>query len=197
MTDAIIASVDHITGLLGLYNLAPGRFWYNLRELCKRSWWDRAWILQEVAFPQPKILLCGEQIIDQDGLRIAIFYASQYMDERFSNGNALDVIDFDVDHQEDTGLISLLYRCWRSRSTDDRDKVYVILGLATDVQPEEIAPDYDLYLDTIYIQAALWSIRKYENLDILGRILQKREWKSHLPRFPSAVNHLLLNYSHL
>jgi hypothetical protein len=74
---------------------------------------------------------------------------------------------------KDDGL-SLLRLLWNERAaqaTDNRDKVFALLGLASDINPQSldiISPDYTIKTTEVYIKTAQWIASKTENLDFLG-----------------------------
>jgi hypothetical protein len=58
-------SEDIINWLMqGLENPYLERMWNALSDILNRSWWNRAWIVQEIAVSQKSYLMCGDLLID-------------------------------------------------------------------------------------------------------------------------------------
>jgi len=120
----------------------------GLRDLIDRPWYDRVWILQEVAHARKALVYCGARSITTGAFT-----------------RALDVCDVEVGpHREavfslmpDTSfgswswyltqrertLKSLLKKFQRSKACDPRDKIYALLSISSNAsKTEHIRPDY-------------------------------------------------------
>ncbi|KXJ93439.1 heterokaryon incompatibility protein-domain-containing protein [Microdochium bolleyi] len=126
-----------------------------------RTWFRRAWIVQEVAAAQDLIILCGSAQIHV----ISFFNATHAIDRRVANtstrsayvdsgyvrGAMLRVIvnkaaigslgsiggaDFGARTTRADRLLNLLQQFRFADATDDRDKIYCLLGLSSFAQDE-------------------------------------------------------------
>jgi len=107
--------------------------------LCKRPYWERVWIIQEVLLAQHSIVCCGFQSITWDHFTRTgrlLFYLEEYNarhDWAGSKKNA--VFNQGIDYYLDVSK--------SSKSSDSRDKVYGLLGLARpNLAGERLEPDY-------------------------------------------------------
>ena len=65
-------------------------------------------------------------------------------------------------------LITCL-QCTRDhKATDPRDKLYALLGLASDVSKDELIPDYSLPVQDVYLSLTKFMVGRKNNLDILA-----------------------------
>jgi hypothetical protein len=67
-------------------------------------------------------------------------------------------------------LQNLLQDLQGAKATDARDKVYCLLSFAIDINDPglEFEADYTLKMEEVYAGFAVWSMRRYRNLDVLG-----------------------------
>lgn len=173
MVDALQISIGQVLQLLHADMAEAQRFWDGLQDLFNRSWWSRTWILQETASSSRKIFFCGDRAFDDVGLHAALILArnvaSEYLTvQNFHSDYAAGVFIFEKNCRDDSRLLNLLGLCRSAVSTDPRDKVYGVLGLATDLEDGELSPNYALPYSQIYTDVAVWSMMKTNSLDVLG-----------------------------
>jgi hypothetical protein len=65
-------------------------------------------------------------------------------------------------------LLDLLQRFWLSEATDARDKVYALLGLATDNHPDVLVPNYSLSIGQVNGMSVKDVITRSKNLEIFS-----------------------------
>lgn len=66
---------------------------------------------------------------------------------------------------------TLLYNLWATqyrKGTDNRDKIFAIRGLCSDLNPEDIPPDYSFATERVYSETAALILNKYQQVNILG-----------------------------
>lgn len=66
---------------------------------------------------------------------------------------------------------TLLYNLWATqhrKGTDNRDKIFAIRGLCSDLNPEDIPPDYSFSTERVYSETAAFILNKYQQVNILG-----------------------------
>ncbi|KAI0535421.1 HET domain-containing protein [Xylaria digitata] len=153
------------------------KLWQHLRRLFESLWFTRVWVIQEVALSQKDpIILHGQRTYPWHrlGWVSAWMYRNGYqrlaqVPNRMQNVNTISSI-----RQSRTlwRLDALLYNSKGFCATDQRDKVYGLLGLAIESQnatqmPTAIQPNYTLEVAEVYIKAALFLLREYKLLSFL------------------------------
>ncbi|KAJ4362571.1 hypothetical protein N0V83_010665 [Neocucurbitaria cava] len=148
-------------------------------SLFKRDWWSRVWIIQEVAMAKEAHLMCGSRSVLWDDFVKAFYFMNtlnliipdpaRYAEVLFRVVSVIDARDSRVlGHERD--LLGLLLRCRSSLATDPLDKVFALLGLATNTGEDgiKIRPEYGIEVKKVYTDLALAIIEHEGNLDILG-----------------------------
>ena len=117
----------------------------ELQAFLRRSYWRRAWVIQEVSAGTKLSLFCGDHIAEWDDFALVLehLYDSQRaLDE--SARHVARLSDARVWLRENTP-VSLLYalgKASEARSTEPKDKVYALLGLVYDHQKFVSEPRY-------------------------------------------------------
>ncbi|KAL2060720.1 hypothetical protein VTL71DRAFT_9361 [Oculimacula yallundae] len=157
-----------------------------LRYLMRSSWWNRIWVVQEIVVPKNIILLYDTTKIPWE---MFVSAAQSYTKNSFSPEmlsfprEYSDVLSFfcrivlDIhslrcqwEKNENTNLLSLLRQFSIRKASDDRDKVYALLGLVTESTESEtpiISPDYTLDTVTVFKNTVLGIIESTGSLSIL------------------------------
>ena len=158
--------------------------WTALGRLLESPWFERCWILQEIAASQGSpIVLCGNQnltwpefkeVIDCLGLS-----ATKNVMARIKLVDSIQQIIDSYYRLEDPGdalsrLHVLLHLTSSFRSTDPRDKVFALLGLTWvgrefNNWPGELAPDYARPVQDVYAAAAKYCIQQTNSLSVLSQ----------------------------
>ncbi|KAF2964937.1 hypothetical protein GQX73_g8625 [Xylaria multiplex] len=151
--------------------------WQHLCKLFESSWFARVWVIQEVALSQrDPIILHGQRTYPWHrlGWVSSWMYRNGYqrlpqVPDRMQNVNTISNIQ-----QSRTfwRLDALLYSSQRFCATDQRDKVYSLLGLAIESQnatqiPTALQPNYKLEVGEVYIKVALFLLQEYKSLSFL------------------------------
>ena len=88
---------------------------------------------------------------------------------------------------ESLTLVALLFQTWIFESTEARDKIYSVLGLAVgDADDYEITPDYNKPADELYTQITQYISRRFNSLEFLVNIPDSGR-RNRLPNLPSWV----------
>ena len=190
--------------------------WNAFRLFMTRPWFRRVWIVQEFALSKRVTMVCGEWAMDAtvpgsllllyrilglgrldspghdrlalQGMRIA----AQNMRMRFDCGNSAPMLDPQNPARRPTprSLHSLLEMTRRCDSYDPRDRVYGILGLATDLDSSNLEVDYARGLVEINLDVASHLINQGEGYHMLQSIQCPiridDEWPSWLPVWTSC-----------
>lgn len=171
--------------------------WDAFAALIHRQWFQRVWVLQEVARAKHVQMSLGAQNIIWEDLYRAlmiltpardIFSSGPHIWKRVSEGTTAFICaemhsrlnpgdDYALNSM--AGIISwsptsrlplsaLLLLTWNFRATDARDKVYALLGLAKDQDAiRHIQPDYQESAANPYIEAAKLLMDGFEPIDDL------------------------------
>lgn len=126
-----------------------------LSELLQRPWFNRVWILQEVARAKMARIICGE-----DSCPARTFALMPSLIGLIVNDHTQAVLDIIPRLRKSTwwsskhSLHELIIKFAGSRATDSRDKVYALLGISEDAcDPARFYPSceknwYQVYRDT-------------------------------------------------
>jgi hypothetical protein len=154
--------------------------WKHLRTLFDVPWFTRTWVIQEVALSrQDPIILHGCYAYPWHQLG----WASSWL--RRSGYLRLDQIPSQIQNVDTIANIRRSHSRWRLdallvatslkfHATDQRDKVFGLLGLAAETQdpaqwPAALVPDYDQDTQQVYRKVAEYFMREYKSLAILTR----------------------------
>ncbi|KAK1450367.1 hypothetical protein CMEL01_07703 [Colletotrichum melonis] len=136
--------------------------WSHLKNLVRRRWFSRIWVVQEVALStQDPIFLHGEQYFPWShfGWAAAWLRKNGYM--RLSQ--TLWPLD---------ALVSITQV--KFNATDQRDKIYGLMGLARECQdlatmPLELRPDYQIDVTDVYLRVGRYMLQQSRSLAFLTR----------------------------
>ncbi len=156
-----------------------------LRKLFDRPWWERVWIVQEVTVPNKDIsVMCGSDVISWEMCQNASdFYgAGPSYDEPRDMPLAVPFFKIDrlfrvqrarrdetgLNRRRTLGLGTLCKNFMHFGATNDRDRVYALLGVAEDIDPSAYAVDYQKSPIDTYLYLTRHLIETHQNLDIFG-----------------------------
>lgn len=157
--------------------------WDALDKLFKRPWFQRLWVLQEVALASSVKIVCGDDSLPVDLVRIVAMELARRCWLYMFNSEAADLSSDTtrrhglvqiwnmtaVGHNLRKGIpLSLeeaLYLSSTYLATDPRDKIYGILGLAGNTT---LSPDYGKGVLEVYIDAMKDSFERTHSLGILS-----------------------------
>lgn len=125
----------------------------------ERTFWKRIWIVQEIQLAQKLSICCGSKSISDKTLTNARAYMDiQYppllqdphhlhadLVKKIGSSQAFKLLKLrEESHNQrsQTPLKDWLYICKHSNCSDLRDRVYALLGLASDCQDNELVADY-------------------------------------------------------
>lgn len=148
--------------------------------------WERVWVMQEIACCSEAMLVIGHfsmpwtilsSILDHSGIpdRYHLPFSHQLFEQDIWDAFAKTQV---IEHQRDiikgtsrlnSTLLDVLSRFRATYSTDPRDKIYGLLGLATD--NPDIVPDYKKSVRDVYIDVARSQFNATQNLDLITQSL--------------------------
>jgi hypothetical protein len=189
--------------------------WNALRLLMNRPWSSRVWIVQESLLNENLLMLCGRTAISWGLLGTLAHLSVNSRIPRLHTGNFGRGMDLliaqnnlhnyakDESHQQDT-FYELLRMCHPFLSSDPRDKVFAMLGVARDGEKVGIVPDYNEPAESVYTNVAIRLIQVYPTLDLFSSVYVDKDKSIPLPTwvpdwstFPESpyepfVNHPIL-----
>ncbi len=148
-----------------------------IKRILKRPWFSRTWTLQEVVLAKDALFVCGnEQIsfskfdeacqwIHYHNLDVAIDYLHITLLDMSATHHSLRSDDTTT-ATEALSLINLLSQTRFNESTDPRDKIYGLLGIATNYG--SIEPDYALSVAEVYLETVRVLIGVHDHLGVLS-----------------------------
>ena len=168
----------------------PSADWESMYRLFERRWFQRSWVIQEVALADYALVVCGCRILNWDEIGRAgqylvssgFFRAMQVTygrQGRPSFASSIQNSRARVQLGANCSLSLLLSSMRRFQATDPRDKIYSLLGLVRDkkdskshgkVSSNIIRPDYFSSVDTIFRQVTKSVIRHESSVTLLSTV---------------------------
>jgi hypothetical protein len=156
---------------------------HAIRELFSRPWWTRVWTVQESTVPnQPNWVLCGERSISWDILQSASFILRsfalckpEFQYVKYISRSESTILEIQKSREAGgiyMSLIRLLPVFRKFEATDERDRVYALLGMAEGVDYSTFPiPSYRKTVEEVYRDVAQYFTTTspyYCSLDIFG-----------------------------
>jgi hypothetical protein len=122
-----------------------------LEELCRRQWFTRLWIYQEYHLSTAAIAYIGTRTLDMGDLyKVLRFIAVDQRRRLRAHIKAIVQVENVLRPiSRRTRPFTLTLRLQHSLCTDERDRVYAILGLISNEYRVEIVPDYTKSLQEV------------------------------------------------
>lgn len=154
-----------------------------IAALCNRSYWQRIWIVQELRLARQITFYCGDKTIPGETLCLAIKHIEAARNSKISSvlkdiSDSLAAKIADYTHRDDMTLKQWLITTRNSKSSDEKDRVFALINLATDCRGRIVA-DYRKSSSQIYKEVlrecAIDKSTGYPTFDIfdLSHILQR------------------------
>lgn len=148
----------------------------GLPDIFLRSWWKRIWIVQEVVAARELVIFCGHHILPWSFVsrvcgEIRRKEYSQEEKSQFLRNSGYRNFTALNDFRRDRGKMTLTkyLQCTRDYEASDwRDKLYALIGVASDISPEDIVPDYNKSPETIFRDLVRFLVTRRRSLDILS-----------------------------
>ncbi|KAK7995509.1 HET-domain-containing protein [Apiospora arundinis] len=122
----------------------------SVKSFFQRRYFQRIWVLQEVALARRTELICGTSNIPWASFKSGI--ASWTPTIRFQPPVLQFSHDSYMDSDQIVKMLSLAAKC---QCQDPRDKVFSLLGLFPHTAGQAITPDYSLSVEEVYTVMAL------------------------------------------
>ena len=157
--------------------------WKALDLIYWQAWFSRVWIIQEIALARGALVQCGSyQIPWEDLVAAGRVLVTHHLTSALgidpSPIMAMQTYREATLNGEELTLLELMHVSRSNRSTDPRDKIYGVLGIAADIGAHHIDPDYELSVEDVYRNLALSFIDKENNVDFLSAV-EDYKWRVH------------------
>lgn len=145
---------------------APGSpKWSELGKFLARPWFQRVWIIQEIAFSKNIQFLCGSNYISWEDMSLfalcmiqhdLIHYLSLNRPSQKTTSESgcrrlLDIFYIQssfTSNRDSQSLLNTLVYGRGAQATDPRDKVFAVMGMtATIINPDYSKPTFDVYTE--------------------------------------------------
>ncbi|KAM0430100.1 hypothetical protein ACHAPT_006106 [Fusarium lateritium] len=131
--------------------------------LCRRSYWRRIWIIQELYLSKDYVVQCGTKVIPRQafGESVASLNSSEYSDWKEIANNHADEHRFARQLQDrisDSGwncLFRWLKICLRGdfQFSNEYDLIYALVGISDDCKSGALEINYQKPLEAVYLDA--------------------------------------------
>jgi len=162
-----------------LLELRDKSLWDAVYEIMERTYFGRIWIIQEIVVATASRVLCGDLEISWLWFSWGAAYLSRSVyhlhqsptDKGLACVTMIAALQLRYQKNEPIFLNDLCVSSQGSKATDERDKVFGLLGiLSRRVRSPELAKllkiDYRLPVQTVYFNAAKSSIHELQDLAI-------------------------------
>lgn len=155
--------------------LADSSQWTALNAIFWRPWFTRIWIIQELAVSKDPIVVCGDSFFPWTEMAYAAQFALEHSLTAITSIDPRRPISLEnfrqdyLTHKGESLMLSLLLKARDAFATDDRDKIFALMGLCGQ-DLSGFAPDYSLSIEEVFTRFSKYYIEKTGNLDILGAV---------------------------
>ncbi|EWY80672.1 hypothetical protein FOYG_16605 [Fusarium oxysporum NRRL 32931] len=111
-----------------------------LQSLMEKPWFSRVWILQEVANAKRTIVGCN--LGEIPGKIFSLLPHAMDVEVSEQCQAVLDIMPHPLRRSQNRNLCNLLWKFRGCKATDPRDRIYALLGMASDVENIGIQADY-------------------------------------------------------
>jgi Heterokaryon incompatibility protein (HET) len=159
--------------------------WDALHRLCRRPWWTRSWVLQEVVVAQGDPLVgCG-----RSWLPWSKFLFAQKKSGLAASSRVLQTLPqtlplftiFGLKRRPHQTIGGLLQGAIPFQATCPHDHIYALLGLAAETDRCIIKPDYSKSMRQLYTEVAFHNLQR----DINMLCFNINSWRHQLPSWVS------------
>ena len=146
----------------------------DLLDLLNSPWFERVWVVQEVAVARRLVVVCGTREVEGKYFgrlhkRILSRVRRGALQRRLTElGPLLSYMSAESSQQQKPELLSLLqtFRPWKA--SVPHDKIYALLGLSADgPDAAQLAPNYRLSVEVLYQRVVEYMVSRYKSLTIL------------------------------
>ncbi|KAI1745662.1 heterokaryon incompatibility protein-domain-containing protein [Xylaria scruposa] len=186
----LVRSLSHERGIKSVIEGTQARVRQEIFELLRRlatePWWQRIWVVQEIAIPARATIRYGNVTAPWDMFVRAAQARYYFLNVEAEQNKVISVFIRQVLDIEDlrskrrksngTNFLSLLQRFSYRKATNDYDKVYALLGLAS--EKDLLNPDYSVSIQELYMRTVIALIRAHRSLAPLSGNLKRKNSQS-------------------
>jgi hypothetical protein len=163
--------------------------WSALNALFNRNWWNRTWVIQEAALGSEPIFICGDRGVEWEVMVQVMkgIFLNGVLARMFSTNSkdpkvptAKPIVAATNLHQMALARVKVQTNTLSSFQetlvdmagfgvTDDRDRVYGMLGISREEDREKLKPDYNASVREVYIDTARRLLGRKDSILILHR----------------------------
>jgi hypothetical protein len=187
--------------------------WVSLRMLVQKQWTGRVWMVQEQVVNHNTVMVFGKtclpwivlpklvQLVHLHVLPMEALYLPGTEPNHHIIDGTLTLLSLSAAFAAGLGnqmsLAELLNFSQTLCSSDPRDKIYALLGLAKDSGSLNIKPDYSLSVREVYTQTAMQLLCSTPNLDLLSSFENPKstDFPSWVPDWTKFFNASILDSS--
>jgi hypothetical protein len=149
----------------GVSDAEQRRSWRAIYALFARPWFQRVWIIQELAVCPNATMLCGRHSIDWEKVETA----HEMSDRIFTEGLGRLITERN-DWQKERGgdFMHLVIKHLGAQATNLRDKVYALAGIAESLSKHGLEIDYTIGVEKVFEDVTRSFLRRKSDLDILS-----------------------------
>ncbi|KAM3071383.1 hypothetical protein ACMFMF_007856 [Clarireedia jacksonii] len=159
-------------------------------DLLGRPWWSRIWVVQEVAVNSDVKIICGHSEVSWT--TFMVFVQGIYDSKPLLQAPLEEITKYkraiergfsrqQFACQSSQEISDLLLRHRGLDSSDPRDNVYALLGLASNMMTSKFLPDYSKPLDMVYKHLTKEIVKHHNNLTIICASQPSSSPHSNLP----------------
>lgn len=172
--------LDFLDGLPLDVEAAPNVYILLAKSLFGRRWFERLWILQEIALARAASVICGNKTISWQKL-------ADYYRDTFSKSSHMSqfphlkaVFDCGLQGARPMKTLPELFAESHLRScSDPRDRVFALFGILHEDLPLALAPEYGASNRDIFTELATYFLKEFNLLFVHERFKQRqKDWPS-------------------
>jgi hypothetical protein len=151
--------------LEGMFGYQP---WKAFRDLFELRWWKRIWTIQEVEVARNILVICGNGHISANRFDAAVNFMRGILLPGYQRAPGRTIVAKSIKSLrvgESRDLLFLARYFCRRESTDQRDKLYALVGIA---ERMDFEPDYSLSIQETYSTFVTACIKESGTLDVLN-----------------------------
>ena len=166
----------HGGGLAGQYISTEDQ--QSLLDFLNLPWFERVWVVQEVAVARKLLFVCGSREMDGSYLGKLRSHLGPRIDDpllKAKINRIFPLLEYIAQpssaHSNKPELLSLLQRFRNWKSTLPQDKVFALLNLSNDgPYATDLVPNYTISVDELYERVAKYMVLRYKSPSILSYV---------------------------
>lgn len=155
--------------------------WVALGNLFARPWFQRVWVIQEVALSRTAHMVCGERKLPWEDVgcmienllrwRLIHLIKHKTSSNQLTTGASTLFCIQNIRRQMQIGrkraLSAVLFETMGFLATDPKDQIFGVLGLIRNTQDGGLQVNYEDTVQDVYTKATKWSLQDEMSFDLL------------------------------